>query len=320
VLKKASSPNEPVEIKASTGEPKKREALVPIKATRPKAPRLIRPNAGTTTESTPKRKIVSRKKSEEIAVEQSTSTAGVVTSMRLNRFIASSGVTSRRKADELISSGAVKLNGKLVKELGVQVKPFEDQVTVNGEPIGLRTRLTYLLINKPKDTITTTSDEFDRNTVMELVRTNERVYPVGRLDRNTTGVLLLTNDGELTNRLTHPKFEIKREYHVTLDKPLTKVDAKKIAEGGIDLGEGDITGPAEVAVAERDAKDVVLILKEGKNREVRRMFETFGYDVKKLDRTDFAGLTHRGMNRGEVRSLTPAEVRKLKRLVGMEIE
>ncbi len=237
--------------------------------------------------------------------------------MRLNRFIASSGVTSRRKADNLIEQGKVTINGKVVKELGVQVKPFADHVVVNGETISLSRKNTYLLMNKPKDTITTTSDEFERNTVLDLVSTTERVYPVGRLDRNTTGVLLLTNDGEMTNRLTHPKFEIDREYHITLDKPLTKGDAKKIAEGGIDIGDGDITGPAELAVAANDPKDVVMKIHEGKNREIRRLFENFGYDVKKLDRVSFANLTHRGMSRGEVRPLTPAEVRKLKKLVGI---
>jgi 23S rRNA pseudouridine2605 synthase len=241
----------------------------------------------------------------------------ILETMRLNRFISSAGVTSRRKADNLIEQGKVTINGKIVKELGVQVKPYQDLVVVNGETISLKRKQTYLLMNKPKDTITTTSDEFERNTVLDLVSTHERVYPVGRLDRNTTGVLLLTNDGELTNRLTHPKFEIEREYHVTLDKRLEKADAKKIAEGGIDLGEGDITGPADLAVAEADPKDIIMKIHEGKNREIRRLFEIFGYDVKKLDRVTFAGLTHRGMSRGEVRPLTPSEVRKLKKLAGI---
>jgi 23S rRNA pseudouridine2605 synthase len=238
--------------------------------------------------------------------------------IRLNKFISNAGISSRRKADELISSGAVTINGKVVTELGVQVRAYEDLVTVNGETISLRPRFIYLLLNKPKDTITTTDDERDRKTVMDYVATTDRVYPIGRLDRNTTGVLLLTNDGELTNRLTHPSFEIEREYHVTLDKRLEREDAKRIAEGGIDIGEGDITGKSELAVADDNPKDVVLLLREGKNREVRRIFETLGYEVEKLDRTSFAGITHRGMSRGESRSLSNPELHRLRKLAGIE--
>ncbi|HET6401610.1 MAG TPA: pseudouridine synthase [Candidatus Kapabacteria bacterium] len=237
--------------------------------------------------------------------------------VRLNKYIANAGITSRRKADELITQGAVTINGKVVTELGVQVKPYEDQVSVNGEVVSPRPRLVYLLLNKPKDTITTTSDEKDRTTVLDYVQTSERVYPVGRLDRNTTGVLLLTNDGELTNRLTHPSFEIEREYHATLDKRLEHVDARKIAEGGIDIGEGDVTGPAELLTMEIP-NEVMLKIREGKNREVRRIFETLGYEVEKLDRTSFAGLTHRGMSRGESRPLTNPEIHRLKALAGIE--
>ncbi len=237
--------------------------------------------------------------------------------VRLNKFISNAGITSRRKADELITSGAVNVNGKVVTELGVRVRPYDDHVTVNGETISLRPRFLYLLLNKPKDTITTTSDEKDRSTVLDYINAHERVYPVGRLDRNTTGVLLLTNDGELTNRLTHPRFEIEREYHVTLDKAVTKDDAKKIAEGGIDIGDGDLTGPAEVSFLE-SGEDVFLKIKEGKNREVRRLFETLGYEVEKLDRVSFAGITHRGMARGESRPLTPQEIHRLKHLAGIE--
>ena len=240
-----------------------------------------------------------------------------VSTVRLNKFIANAGITSRRKADELITQGAVTINGKIVTELGVQVKPYEDLVTVHGEPISMRQRFQYLLLNKPKDTITTTSDEKDRSTVLDYVQTSERVYPVGRLDRNTTGVLLLTNDGELTNRLTHPSFEIEREYHVTLDKRLENSDARKIAEGGIDIGEGDVTGPAELSIMESPS-EVFLKIKEGKNREVRRIFETLGYEVEKLDRISFAGLTHRGMARGESRPLTNAEVHHLKKMAGID--
>jgi len=238
--------------------------------------------------------------------------------IRLNKFISNAGITSRRKADELIIQGAVRVNGKVVTELGVQVKPHEDHITVNGEPISLKPRYLYLLLNKPKDTITTTSDEKDRTTVLDYVKTQERVYPVGRLDRNTTGVLLLTNDGELTNRLTHPSFEVEREYHVTLDKPLETRDANKIAEGGLNIGDGDVTGPAEILLDHKEHRDVIIKLREGKNREVRRIFEALNYQVEKLDRISFAGLTHRGMGRGESRSLTNSEVHQLKVLVGIE--
>ena len=241
-------------------------------------------------------------------------------SMRLNRFIASSGVTSRRKADEMIAGGLVKVNGKTVLEMGVTVNPHQDQVVVDGRVVSIPTRHLYLVMNKPKDYITTAKDEKDRKTVFELISTYDRVHTVGRLDRNTTGVLLFTNDGELTNRLTHPSYEVARQYHATLDKPISLTDAKRIAEGGLDIGEGDITGPAEISVADRDPKDVILTIAEGKNREVRRIFESLGYEVEKLDRISFAGITHKGMSRGEVRPLTRSEVRQLKKLVGIEVE
>lgn len=255
-----------------------------------------------------------------VEAEEIKNAPGIETSgkIRLNKFISNAGISSRRKADELITQGAVTVNGKIVTELGVQVRAYEDLVTVNGETISLRPRFLYILLNKPKDTITTTDDERDRKTVMDYVATTDRIYPIGRLDRNTTGVLLLTNDGELTNRLTHPSFEIEREYHVTLDKRLDREDAKRIAEGGINLGEGDITGKAELAVAEDNPKDVVLLLREGKNREVRRIFETLGYEVEKLDRTSFAGITHRGMSRGESRPLSNPELHRLRKLAGIE--
>lgn len=252
--------------------------------------------------------------------ERDVLTTAIPDSMRLNRFIASSGVTSRRKADEMIAAGLVKVNGKTVLEMGVQIKPHEDQIVVDGQVVSIPTRLLYLVMNKPKDYITTAKDEKDRKTVFDLVTTYDRVFNVGRLDRNTTGVLLFTNDGELTNRLTHPSYEIAREYHATLDKPLTTQDAKRIAEGGLDIGEGDITGAAHVAVADRNPKDVVLTITEGKNREVRRIFESLGYEVEKLDRISFAGITHKGMTRGEVKPLSRSEVRHLKNIVGIETE
>ena len=248
-----------------------------------------------------------------------TAAAPTKETVRLNRFIASAGIAARRKADELITRGKVTVNGKIVKELGVQVNPNKDQVTVDGKTISMKTRFVYLLLNKPKDAISTVKDETGRNTVMNYVNTQERVYPIGRLDRNTTGVLFLTNDGDLTARLTHPKYNIEREYHVTLDKPLNKEDAQKIATGGVDLGEGDISSAIHVAFAHNDPKDVYISIREGKYHEVRRLFEAFHYDVRKLDRTMYAGITHRGMKRGESRVLTPKEVRTLKGLVGLDV-
>ncbi len=237
--------------------------------------------------------------------------------IRLNKYISNAGLTSRRKADELITQGVVMVNGKVIKELGVQVKPFEDIITVNGEMVSIKSRHIYLLLNKPKDTITTTSDEKDRSTVLDYINFHERVYPIGRLDRNTTGVLLLTNDGELTNRLTHPSSEIEREYHVTLDRRLEFTDVRKLSDGGLDIGEGEVTGPIEVSAME-NPNEVMLRLREGKNREVRRIFETLGYEVEKLDRTSFAGITHRGMGRGDSRPLTNQEVHHIKSLAGIE--
>ncbi len=244
-------------------------------------------------------------------------TGGAAQTMRLNRFIASSGVTSRRKADELIVQGKVRVNGKVVKELGVQVRPYQDQIVVDGATISLRERHLYILLNKPKDYITTVKDEKDRRTVMDLVHSHERLYPVGRLDRNTTGVLLLTNDGELTARLTHPRYEIPRTYHAYLDKPLSRAHAEKIAAGGVHIGGGDVTSKVELDLSTRDQRDVMITLREGKYHEVRRLFEVHGYEVERLDRIAFAGLTHQGMKRGESRPLTQKEVKALKRFAGV---
>lgn len=238
-------------------------------------------------------------------------------SVRLNHFIAQAGVAARRKADQLIADGKVTVNGKVVDKLGSKVDPIADRVSVNGKTISIRPKHLYLLLNKPKDAITTVKDEKDRNTVLNYVKTRERVYPVGRLDRNTTGVLLLTNDGELTARLTHPRHQIERTYHVALDKPLDRKHAAKIAEGGIRIGRGMTTGKAALSLAKDDPRDCLISIREGKYREVRNLFSVFGYEVKKLDRISFAGITHSGMKRGDVRSLTPGEIRSLKKLVKM---
>jgi 23S rRNA pseudouridine2605 synthase len=237
--------------------------------------------------------------------------------MRLNKVIADAGVASRRAADAMIADGRVRINGRVVTELGTKVGP-NDEVKVDGKIIGLPERHVYILLNKPKDTITTTSDERGRRTVLDLVDQQERLYPVGRLDRHTTGALLLTNDGDLAHRLMHPRYGVQRFYEVELDHPLAFADAKTIARGDVDLGGGDVTGACELFVDDRDRRIVTIVLREGKNREVRRLFEAFGYEVKKLNRRAYAGLTTRGLARGDWRHLDRSEVAALRRLVNLQ--
>ncbi len=233
-------------------------------------------------------------------------------SMPLNKFIAHSGVTARREAAEMVKKGLVKVNGELVTEPGHKVSS-KDEVRVNGKKIFLAKNLVYILLNKPKDYITTTDDPQKRKTVLDLIAraTPERIYPVGRLDRNTSGVLLLTNDGELAQKLTHPSHEIKKVYHVTLDKALEKKHFDQILSGLV-LEDG----PASVDVlAYADVKDKTQIgveIHSGRNRIVRRIFEHLGYDVKNLDRVVFAGLTKKNVDRGKWRFLSEKEIRDLK--------
>ncbi len=236
--------------------------------------------------------------------------------VRLNRYLALAGVGSRRKNDELILSGAVKVNGKVVQQLGVRVRPHRDRVTVHGNPVEVKEKSYYILFNKPKDCITTLSDERGRTTVMDHVRVRERIFPVGRLDRNTVGVLLLTNDGELAHGLMHPRRAIERVYRVRLDRPILAEDFKKLKQG-VRLEDGKAK-PKEVAlVPQTRHTELVLALEEGRNREVRRIFEALGYDVKKLERIAFAGLTTEGVARGKWRFLTQREVSYLKELAGL---
>lgn len=234
--------------------------------------------------------------------------------VRLNKAIADAGVASRRHADELIRGGRVRINGKVVTELGTKIS-ISDVVTVDGEPITRTKHLTYVLLNKPKDVITTSSDEKGRMTVFDIVRIHTRLFTIGRLDRNTTGLLLLTNDGDLAHRLMHPSYEIPRVYRARLDKPLRPADARKIA-GGIELEDG-MTSPCEVMIDLKDHHIAHIALHEGRNREVRRLFEALGYDVKSLDRKQYAFLTIRGMTRGEYRHLTKDEVHELRKLVNL---
>jgi len=239
--------------------------------------------------------------------------------IRINKFIAEAGVCSRRKADELIAQGMVKVNGQVVTELGLKINPSRDKVFVNDRQAVNLDRLVYIIFNKPKDCITTASDERGRMTVMDYVKVRERIFPIGRLDRNTTGVLLLTNDGELANRLMHPRHEIKKAYKATLDKAFSTEDAHKM-EQGIRLYDGK-TAPAEVyTVTGGKNKIIGVIIHEGKNRQVHRMFEALGFEVEKLDRVAYADLSYEGLARGGWRYLSKGELRNLKKLAGLDQE
>ena len=230
--------------------------------------------------------------------------------IRLNKFLANSGVCSRREADDFIQAGVVRVNGQVVTELGTKVMRT-DSVLFHDQLITPE-RKVYVLLNKPKDTVTTSDDPQNRKTVMDLVKgaCKERIYPVGRLDRNTTGVLLLTNDGELASKLTHPQYKKKKIYHVFLDKTVTLADMHKIAEG-IDLEDGPIKADAIEYADEKDKKQIGIEIHSGRNRIVRRIFEHLGYRVVKLDRVYFAGLTKKNVRRGDWRFLTEAEVNML---------
>ena len=231
--------------------------------------------------------------------------------LRLNKFLANAGVCSRREADEFIQAGVVTVNGEVVTELGTKILRT-DEVKFHDTPVSLEKKV-YVLLNKPKDYVTTSDDPQQRKTVMDLVKDvcPERIYPVGRLDRNTTGVLLLTNDGDLASKLTHPKFLKKKVYHVHLDKNLTSHDMDQIREG-ITLEDGEIKADAIEYADERDKAQVGIEIHSGKNRIVRRIFESLGYRVTKLDRVQFAGLTKKNLRRGDWRFLTEKEVDMLR--------
>ena len=230
--------------------------------------------------------------------------------IRLNKFLANAGVCSRREADQFIQAGVVSVNGQVVTELGTKVQRT-DEVHFHDQLVSIEKKV-YVILNKPKDYVTTSDDPQQRKTVMDLVKNccRERIYPVGRLDRNTTGVLLFTNDGDLASKLTHPKFLKKKIYHVHLDKNLTAADMKQIAEG-IMLEDGEIKADAISYASETDRKQVGIEIHSGKNRIVRRIFESLGYRVCKLDRVMFAGLTKKGIKRGDWRFLTEQEVAML---------
>jgi 23S rRNA pseudouridine2605 synthase len=232
--------------------------------------------------------------------------------MPLNKFLAHCGICSRRDAVTLIAEGKVKLNGQIATEPGYKVLAT-DQVTYNNKPLFVTKNLVYILINKPKDYITTTDDPQGRKTVLQLIQqaTDERVYPIGRLDRNTSGVLLLTNDGDLTQKLSHHSYEIKKLYEVKLDKVLTKAHFDKIL-AGITLEDGPVSVDALAYADSKDKSIIGIEIHSGRNRIVRRIFEHLGYDVKGLDRVMYAGLTKKNVERGKWRFLSEKEIRLLK--------
>jgi pseudouridine synthase len=239
--------------------------------------------------------------------------------VRLNRFIAMAGVASRRKAEALILNGEVTVNKVVVTNLSTKVSPSTDHVAISGRSISIEEKLVYIVLNKPKDYITTARDEKNRKTVYDLVQTRERIFPVGRLDRNTTGVLLFTNDGKLAHRLMHPSHQIDKSYHVELTSGVDHKDIEKIKKG-VHIEDGK-TAPARVdSIPGTKNRNLVITIHEGRNKQVRRMFESLGYEVKRLDRVQYAGLTAEGLGRGRWRYLSNPEVRMLKKFSGMKEE
>lgn len=232
---------------------------------------------------------------------------------RLNTFLAKAGVASRRAVDELIKSGRVKVNG-VVAELGQKIEGNED-IMVNGARVAIprHQKHIYILLNKPDGYITTASDERDRSTVLDIIKSKERIFPVGRLDRHTTGVLFLTNDGDFAYQLTHPKHHIEKVYEAVLDIPLIEPDRRTLAKG-VEI-DGVMTQSCEIDISTKDRRLVRITLKEGRNRQIRKMFESKGYIVEKLDRVSCAGITHEGLRRRQWRHLTPEEVAAIKALV-----
>lgn len=239
--------------------------------------------------------------------------------VRLNRYIALCGETSRRKADELIADGAVSVNGKIVTELGIKIDPEKDEIAISGKPVRQTKHKLYILLHKPKDVLTTSSDERNRRTVLDLVNVGERIYPIGRLDRDTTGVLVLTNDGELAHRLMHPSYGVKKEYVATLDQKCTKEGVQKLKTGFRLKDTGEKVSPCDAKILD-DGHTVWLSIHEGKNHQVHRMFWTLGYNVKKLARTTYGGIGLGTLKRGEWRALTPKEVDRLYKMVSLDTQ
>jgi pseudouridine synthase len=233
--------------------------------------------------------------------------------MRLNKFLSSAGVGSRRKCDDFITEGRVSVNGEVVKILGTKIDELQDKIQFDGKDIKPEQRLVYIILNKPAGIITSAKDEYDRNTVLDLIPIEERVFPVGRLDRDTTGLLLLTNDGELANKLMHPKFKFPKTYHALLDRIIHPKDMYHF-ERGIQLDDKK-TAPCKLSeIRIRDnCSFLEVILHEGRKRQIRRMFDELGYKVVELDRIGYGSLTLSGIKRGEWRYLTKLEIAGLKR-------
>ncbi len=308
--RKNSSGRKGPRAEKGTGNPSKRTSSVPS------GKRIGKSRAFEKTE--PKKEFAPRKtykkpvyKSKSKAPENPKSKTISSEGMRLNRFIANSGVCSRREADTYITAGLVTINGKQITELGTRVMP-NDVVRFDGRRLTAEKKV-YLLLNKPKDYVTTTDDPNADKIVMDLIRNacEKRIYPVGRLDRNTTGLLLFTNDGDLSKKLTHPSHRMKKIYQVTLDRPVTKAHIETIVEG-IELEDGPIAADALSYINMDDKTEVGIEIHSGKNRIVRRIFEHFGYRVKKLDRVLFAGLTKKNLPRGKWRFLSEKEIKFLK--------
>ena len=231
--------------------------------------------------------------------------------VRLNKYIANSGVCSRREADNFILAGVVTVNGEVVTELGTKVNIYTDDIRFNGERLKGEEKV-YIVMNKPKGYVTTASDPHADKTVMDLLKgCKSRVFPVGRLDKNTTGVLMFTNDGEIAEKLTHPSYDKKKIYQVSLDSKLRQADFEKILSG-VELSDGVIAADELEYIEEEDHRKLGIEIHSGKNRIVRRIFESLGYEVKALDRVYFAGLTKKGLKRGEWRFLTEGETNLLK--------
>jgi len=238
--------------------------------------------------------------------------------MQLNKYIALSGVTSRRKANILIKEGKISVNGTIVKEMGVSVKPGTDQIKLNNKILQIPLKYKYILFNKPAKVITSFTDQRNRPLVIDCIDVKERIYPVGRLDYDTTGVLLLTNDGDLTYRLSHPKFEIDKIYEVLVQGYVADNEIQEL-KSGVNIGNGDIVkGEAEAINRNSERSLIKIVIHEGKKRQIKRMMKNIGHPVIKLSRTVFAGLTAEGLKEGEWRELKPVEVRMLYQKTGLQ--
>lgn len=238
--------------------------------------------------------------------------------MRLNKYLARCGIASRRKCDDLIAAGFVKVNGQTIREMGVVIDETKDEVRFKGKKVFLRDDFVYVLLNKPRGVVTTAQDQFRRRTVMDLLTVPERIYPIGRLDYETTGVLLLTNDGELSNRLLHPNYKAEKVYRALLDRVIRPIDLHKLRRG-VEL-DGRMTQPCEITELRvvDNGSFLEIKLREGRNRQIRRMFELFGYEVLQLERISFAGVTTGDLQPGEWRYLTKEEIARLKQEVSYE--